>query len=338
MLQTIRDKTTGWLATAIVALLIVPFAFWGINYYFTGGTEPSVAQVNNADIKYNQFQRTYANYRQQMQTMMGNKVLDPADEEFLKQQALDMLIDSELVNQVTRKIGLAASDDQVRETIKNIDVFKGEEGFSKEFYQRAVSSLGMPPAAYEEQMRLDIMSEQLQSAVVESEFASRQATEYAARLTKQERDVTYAIIPAAKFIEAIEVNDEQIEKFYKENTKLYIRPEEVRIAYISLSLDKLAADVQIDDEALRTYYEANKAKYDVDEQRQVTQILLKAQDGSTDEIKERIRAEANKILEQIRAGQSFADIARDYAENKAYWSQKLMKQCIQCKRMKSVMS
>ena len=318
MLQKIRDNTTGWLATAIVALLIVPFAFWGINYYFTGGTEPSVAQVNNADIKYNQFQRTYANYRQQMQTMMGNKVLDPADEEFLKQQALDMLIDSELVNQVTRKIGLAASDDQVRETIKNIDVFKGEEGFSKEFYQRAVSSLGMPPAAYEEQMRLDIMSEQLQSAVVESEFASRQATEYAARLTKQERDVTYAIIPAAKFIEAIEVNDEQIEKFYKENTKLYIRPEEVRIAYISLSLDKLAADVQIDDEALRTYYEANKAKYDVDEQRQVTQILLKAQDGSTDEIKERIRAEANKILEQIRAGQSFADIARDYAENKDF--------------------
>ena len=318
MLQTIRDKTTGWLATAIVAVLIVPFAFWGINYYFTGGTEPSVAKVNNADIKYNQFQRTYANYRQQMQAMLGNRVMGPADEELLKQQALDMLIDSELLNQVTRKIKLAASDDQVRETIKNIDVFKGEEGFSKEFYQRTVSMLGMPPAAYEQQMRLDMMSEQLQSAVVESEFVSRQAAEYAARLANQERNVTYAIIPAEKFIESIEVSDEQIEKFYKENTKLYIKPEQVRIAYIFLSLDKLAEDVHIDEEDLRTYYEANKAKYDTDEQRQVTQILLKAEDISTEEIKEATRAEANKILERIRSGQSYADIARDYTANKDF--------------------
>ncbi|OGT81334.1 MAG: hypothetical protein A3I13_03655, partial [Gammaproteobacteria bacterium RIFCSPLOWO2_02_FULL_47_50] len=318
MLQTIRDKTTGWLAIAIVAVLIVPFAFWGINYYFTGGTEPSVAKVNNADIKYNQFQRTYANYRQQMQAMLGNRVMGPADEELLKQQALDMLIDSELLNQVTRKIKLAASDDQVRETIKNIDVFKGEEGFSKEFYQRTVSMLGMPPAAYEQQMRLDMMSEQLQSAVVESEFVSRQAAEYAARLANQERNVTYAIIPAEKFIESIEVSDEQIEKFYKENTKLYIKPEQVRIAYISLSLDKLAEDVHIDEEDLRTYYEANKAKYDTDEQRQVTQILLKAEDISTEEIKEATRAEANKILERIRSGQSYADIARVYTANKDF--------------------
>lgn len=318
MLQTIRDKTTGWLATAIVAVLIVPFAFWGINYYFTGGTEPNVAKVNKADIKYNQFQRTYVNYRQQMQTMLGNKALGPADEELLKQQALDMLIDSELINQVTRKIKLTASDDQVRATIKSIEVFKGEEGFSKEFYQRAISMLGMPPAAYEEQMRLDMMSEQLLSAIVESEFASRQTAEYAAQLTNQERDVTYAIIPAEKFIESIEVSDEQIEQFYKGNANLYISPEEVRIAYTSLSLDKLAADVHIDEEDLRTYYEANKAKYEADEQRQVTQILLKAQEDSTEEAKEAVRAEANKILERIRAGQSFADIAKDYAENQDF--------------------
>jgi peptidyl-prolyl cis-trans isomerase D len=178
--------------------------------------------------------------------------------------------------------------------------------------------LGMPPAAYEQQMRLDMMSEQLQSAVVESEFVSRQAAEYAARLANQERNVTYAIIPAEKFIESIEVSDEQIEKFYKENTKLYIKPEQVRIAYIFLSLDKLAEDVHIDEEDLRTYYEANKAKYDTDEQRQVTQILLKAEDISTEEIKEATRAEANKILERIRSGQSYADIARDYTANKDF--------------------
>ena len=318
MLQKIRDKTTGWIATAIIALLIIPFAFWGINYYFTGGTEPIVAKVNDVDIKYNQFQQTYANYRQQMQALMDNKALGPVEEELLKQKVLDVLINSELINQVTRKSKLAVSDDQVRETIKNIDVFKGEEGFSKEFYQRAVSMLGMPPAAYEEQMRLDMMSEQLQSAIVESEFVSKPAAEYATRLANQERDVTYTTIPAEKFVESLEVNDEQIEQFYKDNTKLYISPEEVRIAYISLSLDDLAADVQIEEEDLRAYYENNKTKYEQDEQRQITQILLKAEAGSADETKETVKAESGKILERLRSGQTFTAIAKEYADNKDF--------------------
>lgn len=318
MLQKIRDKVTGWFAVAIVAALIVPFAFWGIDSYFTGGAEPSVAIVNDADIKLTRFQRAYTNYRQQMQSMLGNRPLELADEELLKEQTLEMLIDSELLNHVTRKIRLTASDEQVRETIKSIDVFKAEGGFSKEFYQRAVSLLGMPPAVYEEQMRLDMMSEQLQTAVVESEFASRQSAEYAARLANQERDVTYVIIPAEKFIDSIEVSEEQVEQFYRENPGLYIKPEEVRIAYIQLSLDHLAGGIEVNEEDLRAYYENNKAKYDMDEQRQITQILLKIEEDSTDEIKEAVKSEANKILEKIRAGQTFTDIAKEYAEDKEF--------------------
>jgi peptidyl-prolyl cis-trans isomerase D len=318
MLQTIRDKTTGWIATAIVVILIIPFAFWGINYYFTGGTEPGVAKVNDAEIKYNDFQRAYTNYHQQMQTMLGNRSMSPADEEMLKQQTLDMLVESELLNQAARELRLTASDEQVREIIKSIDVFKGEEGFSKEFYERAVSMLGMPPAVYEEQMRLDMMSEQLLSAVVESEFITAQMVEYATRLAYQERDITYAIIPVEKFIETVEVTDEQIEQYYKENTSLYIKPEQVRIAFISLSLDKLAEDVLIDEEELRNYYEINKANYDAEEQRQVTQILLKADQDSMDGTKEAVRAEATKILEKIRDGRTFAELAGMYAENKEF--------------------
>jgi peptidyl-prolyl cis-trans isomerase D len=318
MLQKIRDKVTGWFAVAIVAALIVPFAFWGIDSYFTGGSEPNVAVVNDTDIKLNQFQRAYTNYRQQMQSILGNRPLEPADEELLKEQTLEMLIDSELLNQVAREFRLTASDEQVRETIKSIDVFKAEGGFSKEFYQRAVGMLGMPPAVYEEQMRLDMVSEQLQTAIVESEFASRQAAEYAARLANQERDVTYIIIPAEKFIDSIEVNEEQVEQFYNENPGLYIKPEEVKIAYIHLSLDHLANAIEINEDDLRAYYENNRAKYDMDEQRQITQILLKVEEGSSDDVKEAVKSEARKILEKIRAGQTFTDIAKEYAENKEF--------------------
>lgn len=316
MLQNIRDKVTGWLATAIIALLIVPFAFWGINYYFTGGQETAVATVNGEDISYSEFQRVYANYRIQMQNRLG-RTLGPDDEDFLRQQILDRLVESRLLNQVTQEAGLRVSDVQVRETIKNIDVFKEGDRFNKDFYQQSVLRLGMPPALYEEQMRFDMMSEQLQSAIVESAFVPSQEAEFVARLTHQQRDFAYSVIPADRFRDTIEVTDSDIEKFYKENPDLYTKPEQVRIAYIDLSLEQLAKSITVDEEDLRNYYQTNKAAYDSEEQRKVTQILIKADDENiSDEKLAQAKAGADKILDQIRAGKTFEDIAKDHADNK----------------------
>ena len=45
MLQKLRDKTSGWIASLILGLLIIPFAFVGVNEYMTGGTASDVALV-----------------------------------------------------------------------------------------------------------------------------------------------------------------------------------------------------------------------------------------------------------------------------------------------------
>ena len=35
MLQTLREKTSGWIATVLLAGLTVPFAFFGVDQYMT---------------------------------------------------------------------------------------------------------------------------------------------------------------------------------------------------------------------------------------------------------------------------------------------------------------
>ena len=47
MLQTIREKTQGWIAGTIISIIILSFALWGIHSYFTsGGASANVATVN----------------------------------------------------------------------------------------------------------------------------------------------------------------------------------------------------------------------------------------------------------------------------------------------------
>ena len=55
MLQSIRDRLTGILAFFVLGILIIPFAFVGVNSYFSSGNENLVARVNDSEITFNDF-------------------------------------------------------------------------------------------------------------------------------------------------------------------------------------------------------------------------------------------------------------------------------------------
>lgn len=315
MLQIIRDWTTGWLATAIVALLIIPFAFWGITSYF-GATEPVVASVNDEKIKLTQFQRAFNLYRQQLQTLLDQDI--DIDDEAVKRQALNRLIDSILLEQATRDSGLRVSDNQVLETIMGIEAFRTEDGFNRAYYEQTVLRLGMQPAAYEQQMRQDLSAAQLQSAVIESVFVSDEEAVLAARLQNQTRDFKYTLISARDIREELEVSEEEIREYFEKNKERYATPEKVRIAYIELSVDKLAEEVPVDEQSLQDYYASNKADFDEKEQRKINQLLIKIDENDTEADIEAAREKAVKIRQAIDEGKTFKDITEEYTDDPSF--------------------
>ena len=45
MLQAIRDKSSGWIATAILGLLVIPFAFFGMEQYLFQSNATYAAKI-----------------------------------------------------------------------------------------------------------------------------------------------------------------------------------------------------------------------------------------------------------------------------------------------------
>lgn len=314
MLQKIRDIVTGWLAAVIVTLLIIPFAFWGINYYFGQGTEPVVAKVNDKEIKLTQYQRAFSNYRLQIRELLKGNT-EAIDDDFIKQQTIEKLIESEIMNQATRDANLQISDKHVVGVIKGIDVFQTENGFNRSFYELGVQRLGMPPAVYEAQLRIDMASEQLQSAIMESSFVLKSEAENILRLENQQRDFAYGILSIENIKDTIEVTEQEIEDYYRENKQNYMEPEQVRIAYLDLSVENLANEVDVNDDMLLEYYTENKAKYDVPEQRKFNQILIKFSEKATEGEIEEARTRAKEIKSLIDSGKSFKEIAEQHSDD-----------------------
>ena len=100
MLQSIREKATGPLAWGIVAIISVPFAFFGIEAFRSGGGTSYAAKVNGQEIsRYELDNRVDARYAQ-FQQMLGDN-FDPQmfSRTQLRGGVLEDLIREEVIRQ-----------------------------------------------------------------------------------------------------------------------------------------------------------------------------------------------------------------------------------------------
>ena len=91
MLDSIRSVAQGWVGKAILALITIPFALFGIDSYLSqAGNNVAVAKVDGSDISIQEYSNALQNLRNRMQS--EGKV-DPAqlDSPEVKLMVLDKL-------------------------------------------------------------------------------------------------------------------------------------------------------------------------------------------------------------------------------------------------------
>jgi peptidyl-prolyl cis-trans isomerase D len=310
MLQGIRERAQGWLAGIIVALICIPFALWGINQYFNITGNVSVAEVGGEEVSLQEFQRTYQQYRQQVQAIMGANV-NQLNEENLKRQTLNRMIDAKLLEQLGLQAGLRISDEQVAAAIRSLDEFQREGRFAKDLYERQLQAMGFTPAAFEERLRLDMLNEQLRQSISGSLFVTPEELAQMIRLRGQKRDIAYAILLAEPVKASIQVSDQEIEKHYQENQAAFMTPERVKIAYLELSLEERAKQVAVDEPVLRSYYQSHLVNYTVPEQRNAGYLVVQVPKGAKEEVIEAARKEAAGVAERVRKGEPLEKLAKE---------------------------
>ena len=312
MLAIIRDKATGWIAAVIIGLLVISFAFWGVSFYSGQAGELNVAKVNDVDISFQSFQRSFSQLRKQMQSVLGDS-LSLEEDTLIKNQTIEKLIESELINQLVIDSGLNITNEKLVESIKNIEFFRNEEGFDRIKYERSINSIGMASSIFEAQLRMDLLSEQLRAGFFETTFILEPELENILRLESQSRDITYTILSLPSFIQDGEISDSDIDTFYQANPNLFTQPEQVKVAYLELNIKELAKDIETNEEVLRNFYNDNKGDYDVVEQRSVRKLFVKTGEKATNENKTKAEAVITSALELVNEGKDFEEIIKQSA-------------------------
>jgi len=316
MLSEIRERATGWIAWIIVGIISIPFAFWGVNEYFSGGEDVVVATVNGEEIQQVDYRQALDSRRAQMRRVLGDS-FDPdiVNSPEFKRRVLDDLISRMLLDVHSTEQGYRISDQQLAGIIRSNPRFQQGESFSQDVYRTAVTRMGLTQAGFESRMRRQVVLQQLSDGVQSSVFVTDNQQEWLVRLMLEERRFEHAVLGAGEFLDQVSVDEAEIRQEYEANQQRYMTPERMKVEYVELSVDDLASDVSVSEEDIQQAYERNRNRFTTDAVRHASHILIEVDAQAGEEAQQAARQEAETLLEALRGGADFAELARRHSDD-----------------------
>ena len=303
----------GWI---ILGILFVAFAFFGLNSYLQSSAANYAATVNDQEISLARHQRAYQQLRTRMADMLGENY-DPAqlNEEILKANALQQLINEELVLQAADSEGFAASNQLVAARINAIDAFKEDGVFSKALYERVLGYQGIRPPEFEYNLKQEIIANQYREAIRRTAAATTKGLNQAYMLEGQKRQFNYIVLPLQSFSESLLITDQDIEDYYASHSEAFMTPERVRLQYLELDAATLDPGVELDEQALQALYDEQSEKYVTPEERQARHILIALLPDADEAATAAALEKSQGIVARLDAGESFEDLAIELSDD-----------------------
>jgi peptidyl-prolyl cis-trans isomerase D len=318
MLESIRTAAQSWVAKLILALIMIPFALFGVDQYIrdTPGQD-SIATVGSETISSAEFSNAVRNQLDQFRAQFG-KDIDASlmDNPEMRKSILDQLIDQRLLTKAVKSSNLMVTDAALRERISGEASFQENGAFSQARYSTFLQSQGMSPTSFEALLRRDIERQQLVGSVAQTGFVATASAQQYLLASEQSREVAIVNLPVDPFLAKVKITTEQAKAYYDSKSTEFTIPEQVRAEYVEFSIDTLAPTMKVAAEDVKAYYDANSARYVQKEERKASHILITAAKDAKDADKAAAKAKADALFAQVsKAPQTFADVAKKNSQD-----------------------
>jgi peptidyl-prolyl cis-trans isomerase D len=285
----------------VLALIILPFAFWGIDSYRNAGGPEALATVNGDKIGPQEFEEAMEQQRQRIREMAGSN-FDPTffDQPEIKRAVLEGLVTQRVLADDARDAGLMPSEEQIALLLINIGAFQKDGKFDNETYEAALKARGMNKQLFESRLRKDIATRQLTDTYAQNGYAADTVAETLIRLNEQQRVVAVASLSAESFLSNVQIGDADVSSYYEQHAADFQLPERAEVEYVKFSAEALEPTIKVADEQVKQYYEEHASEFGTQEQRQAAHILITLAKQATDAEKQAALAKAEDVLKQAK--------------------------------------
>jgi len=305
------------IAQIILALITLPFAFFGVDYYFRrGDSMGEVATFDGGRVT----EAEFANALRDQQEMLRRtqRGVDPAlfDNPEVRYSILQNVIRDRMIEKKGRDLHFAVSNEQIFERIAADPRFQESGKFSLDKFKLLLAQAGIPEAAYEESIRQQLLSEKMIEPISTGGIVAKAAGEGFVTLLEQQREVAVAAIDAAPFVKDVKIDDAALKAYYDANTVAFRTPEEAKFEYVVLTPDALAADATVAPDEVKAQYNAQIKQYTREEERQASHILVAVKPDASDADKAAAKKKAEDLAARAKANPAkFAELAKQNSDD-----------------------
>lgn len=246
MLQSIRDKTHGWLTSVVIGLLIIMFLLWGIHGYLELQNESNdkiVAKVAGQKLLQREFDVAYQRLYQQVKAQLRAESLNEGLIDQLKKQTLIQWILTQVLVQAAYQDHYRLSQSTIDSALLHNPLFQSAGRFSSMRFYAVLNAMGYTELSFLTDLKKTLLINQVQQGLTETAFALPGEVNQLMGLDHQTRDFAYIIIPSnLSSTKTLPISEAEAFAYYQKNKSHFIQPEKVSINYIKLSLTLLKND------------------------------------------------------------------------------------------------
>jgi len=317
MLDFLRRNSRSWAVKVVLGIISLVFIFFlGGGGQLAGGSR-AVATIGDAEVTLDDLQRSMQRneqfYRQQYGDRLTPELLKLLD---IPSMTLNQLVDAAVLRQEAEALGLRVPDEALRLEIREIPAFQRDGQFSPAVYRAVLERQGIGPAAFEYDLREQLLIEQLVDLVRRGVHVSDAEVREEFHRNNDEMTLEYVKISATDFESDVTVDDAALQTWYDERADQYREPERIRVRYLEYDPKTFVDKASVTDEQVEEYYALHAdLDYTVPETVAARHILKKVAPDADDEARNTAREAVEAAAKRVAAGEDFATVAKEVSED-----------------------
>ena len=320
MLDRMR-RHKNWLKWSL-GLVVLAFVIFYIPDFLRGSgadatSGDTIAKVQGQDITAGEYRRSYQAQLQAYRSAYGGNM----SEQLLKQLGIDQQILQQMVDERAAlaeadRLGIEANNEEVRQRIMSFPAFQENGMFIGDQRYQQLLRMQRPPmtaAEFESNVRRQLVIEKLRSSVTDWLAVADKELEQEYHRRNNKVKLAVVSITADTFRSQVTANDDEVATYFAAHSTDFKIPEKRKVRYLLIDIDAMRSKVVVPSADIERAYNSNIEQYSTPEQVRASHILLKTE-GKDDAA---VKAAAEDVLKQAKAGADFAALAKKYSEDEA---------------------
>ena len=306
-----RDKAVRFLLTGLLLLVALSMVTYLIPSYGSGdrGQDSVIAEIGRENLTMREAQFN-------IQSMLRGQSVPPDMVSLYVPQIIEKMINERVLAYEAQRLGLKASDEDTFNAIRTSipQLFPDGKFVGKDSYAAFLAQQNLSIPEYESEMSRLVLFAKLRQILVEGTVVSNQQIEQEYKRRSDKVKIQYVSLSPDKLKSEVQVSPAEMRDYFEKNRTGFPMPEKRSLSILVIDQAKVEQALSASDADLQKMYDADKDRFRTPERVKARHILLTTT-GKSPEDEAKIKAKAEGLLKQIKAGGDFAELARKNSED-----------------------